>query len=87
MKAVEREQLRRLAEGAGAETWTIQVFAGDVWREEDGRFAAAACPAVVLQLLDGVDQVLALCEEWDRLSKGESPTTRAIRAALDGSGS
>lgn len=25
--------------------------------------------------------VLALCDRWDALSKGESPTTKAIRAA------
>lgn len=26
--------------------------------------------------------VLELCDQWDRLSKGESPTTAAIRQAL-----
>lgn len=26
-----------------------------------------------------VQSYLALCEQWDRISKGESPTTRAIR--------
>lgn len=29
-----------------------------------------------------VRHVLALCDRWDRLSKGESPTTAAIREAL-----
>lgn len=39
----------------------------------------------ILELAMGRDsRVRALCAEWDRLSKGESPTTRAIRAALDG---
>ena len=27
-------------------------------------------------------RVQALCERWDRYSKGESPTTASIRAAL-----
>lgn len=40
----------------------------------------------ILELAMGRDsRVRALCAEWDRLSKGESPTTKAIRAALDGS--
>jgi hypothetical protein len=33
-----------------------------------------------------VAPVLALCAEWDRLSKGETPTTRRIRAAIDPAG-
>jgi hypothetical protein len=33
---------------------------------------------------DAVARVEAWCEEQDRLSKGESPTTRSVRAALAG---
>lgn len=29
-----------------------------------------------------LDRVLALCDEWDALSKGETTTTRRIREAL-----
>lgn len=35
-------------------------------------------------LADAVDRVLALCDEWDALSRGESPTTAAIRRAIGG---
>lgn len=33
---------------------------------------------------DAVAGVLALCDEWDQLSKGETPTTARIRAAING---
>lgn len=34
--------------------------------------------------LAAVAGVLALCDEWDQLSKGETPTTARIRAAING---
>lgn len=29
-----------------------------------------------------IERVLALCDHWDSLSKGETPTTRQIREAI-----
>jgi hypothetical protein len=31
-----------------------------------------------------VKRVLAVCDEWDKFSKGESPSSQQIRAAVDG---
>lgn len=62
----------------------ISVFAGDVWREVDGEYVAAACPAAIADLLDTLDRVLAYCDERDGYSKGEGPTTARIRAEIEG---
>lgn len=37
-----------------------------------------------LELVTAIERVHALLVEWDALSKGESPTTARIRAALAG---
>lgn len=37
---------------------------------------------VITDLARAIMRVEELCDRWDMLSKGESPTTKAIRAAL-----
>lgn len=33
---------------------------------------------------EGLQRVLGLLDVWDQITRGESPTTRRIRAAIDG---
>lgn len=38
--------------------------------------------ALVVSLFASINRVRAVCDEWDGLSKGESPTTARIRQAI-----
>lgn len=45
---------------------------------------AKAAIAASRQTEEALSRVLAWCDEQDKLSKGESPTTAAVRAAIRG---
>lgn len=59
--------------------WRLAALTGYVPAESDNN---ATAELVVAEAIRGVVKVLALCDEWDALSKGETPTTRKIREAL-----
>lgn len=75
------------AEGEAARRW----FAGDetAWAEVEEsikRRVGIAAGKLLTERGAALDRVEALCARWDRVSRGESPTTRAIRRAVRGPG-
>ena len=63
----------------GQSVQIVQVF-GRIQRGEEP--VDALLTVVERIVADRVARVRALCDEWDRLSKGETATTRRIREAL-----
>jgi hypothetical protein len=57
---------------------------GEFRRAERHLARAVAAEAELARVEAAVARVLALCERWDRLSRGESVTTRAVREAVAG---
>lgn len=49
----------------------------------DSEIALVVLPIVAEIKLNERQRVLDLCDRWDQYSKGESPTTRQIREAVD----
>lgn len=64
----------------------VAIVGHEQWETDraNAEHIAAFDPPTALQLLDGIDQVLELCDTWDALSKGPTPTTTRIRSAING---